>query len=219
MRNYWVKIILGALAVFAVGMIVATGIRRVERAATTSETIEFPLAFIPFRVDGARLGEMKRVRIMRAAPDTVQSVHLRVALHDSLAAARLGDCLLVIRDVENLNEHTSFECAAAADTAGQDLVAFGTVQLGEGGAELPFLVPRSAAGPAHASDDSWERAAEYGDSIAEAIDERADSIADAAEAFADSLQTLEMERADSIRADGVRRADSVRAAGLGASVE
>ena len=219
MTSYWIKIVLGALGVFVVGMIVARMVRRVERAATSNETIEFPLAFIPFRVDGAQLGELRRVRIVRAAPDTVSSVHLRVELADSSAAATLRDCILVIRDVENLNNRTSFECAASADTAGQDLVAFGTIELGRGGEELAFLLPRAAAGAAHASDDNWERAAEYGDSVADAIDERADSIASAAEALADSLHTVEMERADSIRAEGVRRADSVRSAGIGTAAE
>ena len=219
MRNYWIKIVLGALAVFAVGMIVAKGIGRVKHAATTSGTIEFPLAFIPFRVNDTALGDLKRVRIHRAAPDTVRSVDLRVELHDSLALARLQDCILVIHDVENLNNRTTFECAAAADTAGQDLVPFGMIEVRGTGAEFPFLLPRSAAGPAHASDAGWERAAEYGDSIADAIEERADSIAEAAEMMADSLRTIEMERADSIREEGMRRADSVRSAGVGASNE
>lgn len=219
MRNYWVKIVLGALAVFAVGMIVTRIIGRVRRVATTNESIEFPLAFIPFRVDGTPLGELKRVRVMRAAPDTVTSVHLRVELRDTLSVSQLRDCILVIRDVQHLNERTTFECATAADTARQDLVAFGTVEFGRGGEELQFLIPRSEAGPAHASDAGWERAAEYGDSIADAIEERADSIADAAETLADSLQTIEMERADSIREEGMRRADSVRSARSGAMVE
>ena len=214
MRNYWVKIVLGALAVFGVGMLVTAVIRRVKHVATSAETIEFPLAFIPFRVNDTALGDLKRVRIHRAAPDTVRGVDLRVAVHDSLSLTRLRDCILVIRDVERLDEHSTFECASPDDTVGADLVAFGTIQMPDLGEELPFLLPRAAAGPAHASDDAWERAAEYGDSIADAIDERADSIADAAEMLADSLHTREMERADSIRSEGMRRADSVRAAGM-----
>ena len=219
MRSYWIKIVLGALAVFAVGMIVARLVGRVRQVATSDDTIEFPLAFIPFRVDGTPLGDLQRVRVIRAAPDRVSSVHLRAELHDSLSVGRLRDCILVIRDVEHLDNHTTFECATAADTVGQDLVAFGTIELRGSGEALPFLLPRSAAGPAHASDAGWERAAEYGDSIADAIDARADSIADAAEALADSLHTIEMERADSIREDGVRRADSVRAAGVSVTAE
>lgn len=215
MKTYWIKIVLGALAVFAVGMIVASVVRRVGRVATSDDTIDFPLAFIPFRVDGAPLGDLKRVRIVRAAPDSVSHVRLRVELADSLAAVRLRDCILVLADLHHLSRETTFTCATAADTAGRDLVRFGSVQLGPGGEELPFLIPRSEAPAAHASDEGWERAAEYGDSIADVIDERADSIADAAEAFADSVQTLELERADSIRREGVRLADSIRAAGAG----
>ena len=216
MRNYWLKIVLGALAVFAVGMIITSIVRRVKHVATSDETIEFPLAFIPFKVDGERLGELKRVRVIRATPDSVAAIHLRAELDDTTAAARLRDCILVIRDVEHIDEQSTFECVASADTAGQDLVAFGTVRLGTAGQTVPLLLPRAQVGHAHTSDEGWERAAEYGDSIAEAIDDRADSIAEAAEMLADSVHTVEMERAESIRAEGVRRADSVRAAGMNA---
>lgn len=211
MKSYWVKIVLGALAVFAVGMIIISIAGRVEDVATSDATIDLPLAFLPFRVNGEQLGDLERVRILRAAPDSITHVRLRVGLADSADAARLRHCILILSGLDNLSNRTTFTCATPADTVGRDLVGFGSVQLGQGGEELPFLIPRSEAPGAHASDQSWERAAEYGDSIAEAIEEQADSIADAAEAVADSVASVELERADSIRSEGMRLADSVRA--------
>ena len=214
MRSYWIKIVLGALAVFAVGMIITTIIRRVRHVAESSPTIEFPLAFVPFRLDGERVGELRHVRIMRATPDSVTGVHVRVELADSATAQRIEECILVLHDLQHIDNRTTFACAAAADTARQDLVPFGTVQLGRGGAERPFLVPRSEVTAAHGTEAGWERASEYGDSVADAIEERADSAAEAAEALADSLSEMEMQRADSIRAEGLRLADSIRAASI-----
>lgn len=226
MKNYWIRIVLGALAVFALGMLVVRVVGRVREVAESAEEIEFPLAFLPFRLDGADLGELKRVRIVRATPDSVEAVHLRIELHDSVAADRLANCILVVRDVQHIDEHTTFTCAAAADTARENLVRFGTVRVGAGGEAFPFLIPRHELASAHGSEAEWERAAEFGDSIAEAAAERADSltevadsIAEAAEAFADSIQAVQLERADSIRREGQRLADSIRAAPMNSSAE
>lgn len=216
MKSYWIKIILGALAVFAVGMVLVRLVGQVREVAETDADIAFPIAFVPLRIDGHRVGELRRVRIVRAAPDSVESVHLRADLDDSVSAARVQQCILVLHEVQHIDAKTAtFACAAAADTARQDLVPFGTVTLGPTGTEVPFLVPRSEVGAAHASGGAeWERVAEYGDSIAEAAQYRADSIAEAAEMMADSIAELHMQRADSIQEVELQRADSIREAGL-----
>ncbi len=225
MKNYWIRIALGALVVFALGMIVVSVVRRIRTVATTDGDIVFPLAFVPFRVDGTRLGEFKRVRVVRAAPDSVDHIELRVALDDTAAAAPLRDCVLVLNELQNIElSRTTFVCASAADTIGQDLVPFGRLEL-PAGEDVTFLVPRREVYAAGHDYGSWERAAEYGDSvaeaaaeradsIAEAADARADSLADAASALADSIADVHLQRADSIRTIELRRADSIREAGL-----
>jgi hypothetical protein len=197
-------------------MVIATAIRRVGNVAHSDSDIEFPLAFIPLRLDGERLGEFRRVRIVRSAPDQVEHIHLRAELDDSAAVSRLAECILVLHDLEHIDANrASFACATPADTARQDLVPFGTLTLAPTRTELPFLVPRHQVGAAHASgEEAWERASEYGDSIAEAAEYRADSIAEAAQAMADSIAELHMHRADSIRELELHRADSIREAGL-----
>ena len=60
MRTYWLRILLGALAVFAVGMIGVTFARRtrdkVNAVVTGSGPLSIPLPFVPFELEGSKLG-------------------------------------------------------------------------------------------------------------------------------------------------------------------
>ena len=228
MRSYWTRILLGALAIFAIGMIGVTiwrrGMVRVNEVVTGSGPISIPLPFVPFQLEGHKLGRVERLVVNREAPKKVSSLHVEVKLDDSLMVQGLAGCRLATNmesdssrrgDVNlhvNRLGHKAFFFCATDDSA---LVEFGTVTLNPGDVTVPLLVPQSLADELRKGD--W---GDEGDS-ADALQQRAESLSDRAEAIADSVAELQAKRAeaappissklaDSLRVEGRRRADSLR---------
>jgi hypothetical protein len=221
MRNYWIRIALGALAIFVVGMVGITLVRRgvsgVTAVAEGTGPITLPVAFVPFKLDGQKLGTIHRIKIYRSAPHTVKSVNLLVRLADSVNPARMQHCILVAESFEKIDDKTTIRCAAAADTGGRDLAAIGNVSFTTGHERFPLLMPREAireltdSGPNSEKADSLaELRAQQADSIDDATEARIDSITDAAERRADSLVRAHQPKLDSIERAGRRMADSLR---------
>jgi hypothetical protein len=223
MRTYWLRILLGALAVFAVGMIGITFARRtrdtVTAVVTGSGPLSIPLPFVPFELEGNKLGRLERLVVNREAPKKVSSVDLEVKLDDSLLVQGLAGCRLAANlesdssksgDINfrthRLEDRAFFFCARSDS----GLVEFGTVKLTPGDVSVPLLVPVSLA--------EQMRSGNWGDhdnaDSADVLAERAESLAGKAEAAADSVAELEGQRvAASARAMGSRLGDSLRAAG------
>jgi hypothetical protein len=230
MRSYWMRILLGALAVFAIGMVGVTLFRRgkekVTEVVTGSGPLSLSLPFVPFQLDGNRLGTVERLVINREAPKKVSSVDLEVKLDDSLVAQGLAGCRLAAnlesdstspRDVNvhvnRMGERAFFFCA----TSDSALVPFGTVTLTPGHVTVPLLVPETLAETFRSG--NWGDESDSSDVLAE----RAESLADHAEAAADSVAELQTQRheevrlvrsrlGDSLRAEGKRRRDSLHQA-------
>src|ERR1700756_1119167 len=99
-QRYWLKIGLGAVAVFCVGMGIIVLARRslaeVKALAESTRPIGIPLAMLPFQVDGERLGKVSRIELLRSAPDDVSGFRVTVRLQDSAAVGRLADCKLTL---------------------------------------------------------------------------------------------------------------------------
>src|SRR5687767_10430358 len=99
MRNYWLKILLGAFGVFIVGMIgvtiVRSGIAKVNSVVSGSGPITVPLGLVPFVLRGERLGNLDEVTLHRETPNHVSEVELSIELTDSLLAYGLEGCRLV----------------------------------------------------------------------------------------------------------------------------
>jgi len=227
MRSYWLRILMGALGIFVVGMIGVSifrhGRSRVESVIASSEPLSFPLPFVPFQLNGSKLGTIERLTVNREAPKKVSSIELQVKMDDSLVAKGLAGCRLAANiesdsskpgdvnvHVNRLDQRTFFFCASS-DSGFEEL---GSAKLTPGGVELPLLLPEKLAeqlrkGDWHSDEDTTD-----------ALEARADSLADAAEAMADSADTkaakaqalneLRSRLGDSLRAEGLRRADSVR---------
>src|SRR3954464_9233076 len=108
MRNYWLRIIVGAVAIFAVGMVGVTlarqGMSHVRGVVEGSGPITLPVRFLPFKLDGEKIGTIESIRIMRNAPKEVRSVDLRVRLADSVNPGRLDPCILVAEGFEESND-------------------------------------------------------------------------------------------------------------------
>lgn len=213
MRNYWLKIILGAFAVFAVGMVVVTMIRsassNIEAIADGTGPITIPLALVPFELDGQRAGTIRRLVIFRDSTQEPTSVEVTIAVSDSAAAARFGSCILAIRqrqtDAGGTSTHpNAFNCLQAADTAGKDLVQFGELRLRDQEGRYALFAPRDQV------EELKSKSSERLTASEEAAREAEDSARVARERFADSLT----EAADSAHEAAIRAADSARQ-GLG----
>jgi len=237
MRSYWMRILLGAFAVFAVGMLGITILRKGRNKVTavfaSSAPLSLPLPFVPFQLDGNKLGTIERLVVNRETPKKVSSIELQVKMDDSLVAKGLAGCRLAANiesdsakpgdvniHMNRLNEKTFFFCA----TQDSGFEEMGSAKLTPGDIELPLLLPESLA--QHLRNGDWATNSDSTD----ALETRADSIADAAEAIADSAsakaeraQAKAQEKAqalserqsrlgDSLRAEGVRRGDSIRSA-------
>ncbi|MGH7507853.1 MAG: hypothetical protein ACREMZ_00095 [Gemmatimonadales bacterium] len=181
MRNYWMRIAFGALAIFALGMVGVTlarrGISGVRQVAEGTGPITIPVAFVPFKLDGERLGTIRRIKIDRAAPDQVKSVSLTVRLAHSADTARLEGCILVAEGFEDFNSQTTIRCATPAETTYRDLANIGEVRLTPGGRFFDLLMPREAIRELTDSDSLFVgRDTIWPDSVAEAARRMADSV-------------------------------------------
>jgi len=228
MRSYWMRTFVGALAIFSIGMIGVTmwrrGMVKVNEVVAGSGPISIPLPFVPFQLEGHKLGRVERLVVNREAPKKVSSLEVEVKLDDSLVAKGLAGCRLAANvesdstrpgDVNvhvNRLGHKAFFFCATNDSA---LVEFGTVTMKPGDVTVPLLIPQSLADEL--------RKGNWGDDSdsADAMQQRAESMSDRAEEIADSVAELQGQRAeatpmarsklgDSLRAEGKRREDSLR---------
>jgi len=237
MRNYWLRIVLGALAIFTVGMIGVSlarqGVGRVRHVVEGSGPISVPLAFIPFSLDGQKLGNVNKVVLLREAPKQISAVELEANVGDSAVARGLEGCRLTANfednhsprkirvETGNFSRRGVFTCIHAGDSA-PGFQEFGQATFQPGNVTVPLLLPDDMVNDLREGhfdsdvQDSISAAAEArAESIADAAEARADSIAEAATVRADSIVAQSQRLVDSLREEGERRADStLRAAHL-----
>jgi hypothetical protein len=233
MRSYWMRILLGALAVFAIGMIGVTlarqGAHKVNSVVTGSGQLTIPLPFVPFQLDGDRLGTLERLVVNREAPRKVSSLELEVKLADSLVARGLEGCRLTA-NVENdsgtpgnvklhprVDARTFFFCVKN-DSAAAALVQYGHVTFHPGDVQVPLLLPAKLVDDLRNgrwSDDDADSTAALAEEQAESLAEAnaADAVGERYRRMGDSIQASARRLGDSLRAEGRRRSDSIRAEG------
>jgi hypothetical protein len=231
MRNYWVRIALGAAAIFTVGMIGVTlarqGVGRVRGVMEGSGPITLPIAFVPFKLDGRKLGSVSKVVLLRDAPKQISSVELEIKLKDSVLARGLEGCHLAANfDADHKPGEAQvradpfssgvFSCLDRSDSVPRFQV-FGRAVFQPGDVTVPLLLPDDIVNDlkqgnfGSPNEDSIDAVAEArADSISEAADARADSISDVAQARADAIVAQSERLVDSLRREGTRRADSAR---------
>lgn len=228
MRSYWMRILLGAAAIFAIGMVgitlVRRGVGKVHEVVAGSGPLTIPLPFVPFQLDGNKLGQVERLVVNRDAPKKVSSVELQVKLDDSLVAQGLAGCRLAANiegdssRPENFDIHVNrrdtraFFYCAGEDTS---LVEFGTVTLNPGEVTVPLLIPVSVAEQLESG--AWDHGS--APDSADVLAAQAESLAGKAQQAVDSamkhgaqLQALSARGrhlGDSLRDVGRRRADSL----------
>ncbi len=123
-------------------------------------------------------------------------------LADGVDEEKFEDCLLALEDVDNLDEHTSFQCVSTDidDTGSLGLVPFGKVRLDPSGMMVPLLLPKDEVADLRHTDEYMlaeeqkrMEAAEKRwavDSDRMAVKGLADSISAQVEQLVDSLVTL-----------------------------
>ena len=223
MRNYWFKILLGAFAVFCVGMIgvtlVRSGVNRVHQVVEGDGPLTIPLGFIPFSVEGERLGTIDRLVLQRPEPRKVSAVEVHIDVGDSLVAQGLSGCRLAANleggsDGDGVNVHVGEDSAAFAclkgDSVPADLEEFGHALLEPGDVKIPLFLKRELVTELKEgfSEDSVAESIVNADSIAEAAKEQAESALAAAGLQRDPV--LKVRLGDSLRRVGRVRRDSIR---------
>jgi len=228
MRNYWLKILFGALGIFAVGMIGVTivrgGIAKVHSVVEGDGPITIPLGLVPFVVAGERLGKLDHVTLNRESPGHVSDVELTVNLGDSLLAEGLSGCRLVaniegdskergvnIRVGRDSLDRNAFSCLPG-DSTPDDFVEYGTAIFNPGEVEVPLLLPAELVaelqnldfGDASAAADSQARIDVSADSIAAEVERNLDS-AMVRRRPGESRREATRRFADSIRAEAMKR--------------
>jgi hypothetical protein len=209
------RIALGAVAIFIVGMIglslVRRGLGRVHGVVHGSGPISIPLTIIPFKLQGDKLGSLQRVTLLRDAPNRVTRVELEVKLSDSALARGLEGCRLAANldsDVPGrpgINVQRgpfpegSFWCAKK-DSADTSLVEYGQAVFHPGDVTVPLFLPRGLV-------DELQNIDLGHDSTPPVARVEVDSIREATELSADAVRGRMI---DSLRVEGRRRADSAR---------
>jgi hypothetical protein len=218
MRNYWLRILLGALGIFVVGLIgvsiVRGAHRKIHSMVEGSGPITIPLGLIPFVLAGERLGNLDHVTLHRESPSRVSAVELEVDLRDSLLAQGLSGCRLAanfegdstdkgVNIRVNRDHNNAFRCVAG-DSTPPDLIEYGVVTFQPGDVEVPLLLPSEVVTELQSLD--------FGNDSAEAG--TSDSSPGITVPNADSIRAdvaRQLKLADSVRSSASRFADSVRA--------
>lgn len=216
MRNYWTRIALGAAAIFILGMVGVSVVRRglgtVHGVVHGSGPISIPLAFIPFQLNGEKLGTLERVKLEREAPNRVSRVELKVKLSDSLLARGLEGCRLAANvDSKSPDKpgvsvgrgpfpEGSFWCAQEDSADG--LVEYGQAEFSPGDVTVPLFLPQGLV-------DELQSLDMGDDSTSAETRPNVDSIVAAAKLKVESAKmVVRNSMIDSLRAEGRRRGDS-----------
>jgi hypothetical protein len=144
MNRYWLRIALGALGIFALGMVAIgftrRGVEKVKELAA-QDHFSIPMAFLPFQLDGQRLGSLERVGVTRSAEGQLEGLQFVARLDSSQAAPAMASCLIALPDAGDLGGGAKFVCLAAADSASGSYIPFGNVRFEPGGLERVLYVP------------------------------------------------------------------------------
>ena len=207
MAKYWVRIVLGALLVFGVGYAAyATGRGFVHRI-DSDQDLTIPLgSFVPFKLNGEKLGTFRSLVIRRSSPRAISGFELRARLTDSTALERVRDCKLSVTDPAHIDERTTFFCLPA--DSGYE--AFGEIRLDlRVGSDTrtviqPLLLPEAVVRDLRRTGSDSVPGRFLGDSIASEVRAR---VRVQSRAYSDSVRAASLEasarrmqqKADSIR--------------------
>ncbi len=206
MRKYWGKITLSALLIFIVGYGIVSAGRKVKDSIVTSKDITIPLgSFVAFKLDGARVGSIRQIRIRRAEPRLIAGFDVRVRFSDTAAFTRMRDCRLSVNDAQHFDERTSFVCLSSDSGYQQfgEVTAYLVDPDNDPTLVIPLLLPDAAVADLQRPGSGGMRVS-VGDSIAVEVGKRARVLE---RLYDDSVTAAGLDkRAAQLKA----RADSIR---------
>jgi len=155
MRSIWVRAGLGALAVFAIGMMFVSAVRTTKAKAKeallqlkTELDSGAAVAFdhfdraVPFILDGRKLGHLTSLNFEPGAGAVAPSLSALVALdREHLDAAMLSSCDLVPVSPERFEVSQGFRCATPSD---RGLRSVGEVRFEPVGVVRPVRADKAA---------------------------------------------------------------------------
>jgi hypothetical protein len=143
MRNLWVRIGLGAAAVFAAGMFFVVLGHQVKSSVSTAirdgGRISIPLSLLPFHVDQDKVGSISEIAVRRDAPAGAKHIRVVVRVNDPAAATRYADCLF---QVDSGHDQGFFACIHADTPEAADLVRIGELTMEPSGVSRPVVISR-----------------------------------------------------------------------------
>jgi hypothetical protein len=147
MSNYWVKIGVGALCVFGVGMtgisLARKGVHEAKAAALgpVREALNrLPTDLLNFRLDGRRIGKIRQIDLSNEGEWAANSIQMLVALDRE--ADGLADCLLTNERWGSHNRDARFRCVEESEIGEENLVQVGEVRFEPGSLTRPLYASR-----------------------------------------------------------------------------
>lgn len=155
MRSLWTRIGLGAVGVFALGMLGLTVFR--QAAAATSQAVgaaihrtvqgatRAAMHDLAFRLNGEDLGRLRQLSAQRVQQGDLPELAIEVELYEPAFARRLAQCDLTPAsgpDAQDFDPRQGFRCAERSE---RPLVGIGTAHFLPGDLVRPILVSRSQA--------------------------------------------------------------------------
>lgn len=148
MRSIWTRAAIGALMIFALGMLLLKGLRSTRDglsslASDVKPQVEAQLAEafshidrpVPFILDGTPMGQLMNVRMQRPRHGGSPSVRAVVMLDNPATASRLAGCDLVPNNPDAVDLKDGFRCASAGESG---LQSIGEVRLEPVGMTRPI---------------------------------------------------------------------------------
>lgn len=147
MNRYWLRIALGALLVFVLGVSAMAAVRKGKAEvgqflASVSSRIPLQLAHLKFRFEGRNIGEVSGIDVQRSGPDDPGRIAIRVDLAEAGDLELVRDCTLTTDDLAHFDKRLGFRCADQAELTADDLVKTGDVTFEPGSVTRPLLLLR-----------------------------------------------------------------------------
>jgi hypothetical protein len=145
MRNLWLRIGIGAAAVFAAGLVAISVGRQVKaqvaNAISNGGRVTVPLALLPFQVGQDKVGSIRQVDVERAGQ--TRRITIEVKLKDAEQAARFDQCLF---KADAPDTGGLFACVPEGSPEADGLVRIGEIRIEPGGLRRPLVLSRDKAG-------------------------------------------------------------------------
>jgi len=146
MKAYWLRIGFGAVAIFAVGMVLMgfgrRGVSRV-REAIAGQSISLGANGAPFRLMGRQLGTLSRINLTPVVRDGIPHIELTVNLDSGVSASEYADCQLVVSEEGAGSQGDGLRCLDSSEAESGKFVEVGEVNLEPSGETLRLFVPQS----------------------------------------------------------------------------